>query len=425
MILPTNGRVVVIDDDHKEGLALVKALSRNNISVKYFDGINVDDMPTEPLKDVRIVFLDMILGTEGQKLTTKAAKAAVVLRKVVDTSKRVPYIMFAWTKDKRLIGRVLKYLRDKNSEPIMYLDLEKSECKNADGDYDVTAIENKLNEKCGDFKSLTAFLSWENMVNDCAGEIYKDFTSFYQIDEQWDSNLKGIIYGLAEAFVGKEKNRDATTTDRERLRNAMFGINSVFIDTLENTVQKDDLVEVGKIDSANIATEVKSRINTKMHLCEHSNTALNQTGNLYIHNSRSGQRVIKDIVSRNAAKKEKIDEIMKSRPKLLELDITPRCDYAQDKGYVRLLSGIMLPEKFIGGTYFKPNKFSYQACPVMTINKKDHYFLFDYRIFNSLTTAEINKRSITPKYRIRHELVVDIQASFSNHVNRFGVTYVE
>jgi hypothetical protein len=85
----------------------------------------------------------------------------------------------------------------------------------------------------------------------------------------------------------------------------------------------------------------------------------------------------------------------------------------------------MLPEKFIGGTYFKPNKFSYQACPVMTINKKDHYFLFDYRIFNSLTTAEINKRSITPKYRIRHELVVDIQASFSNHVNRFGVTYVE
>jgi len=424
MILPTNGRVVVIDDDQKEGLALVKALSRNNISVKYFDGISVEDMPTTPLKDVRIVFLDMILGTEGQKLTTQAAKAAIVLRKVVDTSKRVPYIMFAWTKDERLIGRVIKYLKDRNSEPIMYLDLEKSECKNNDGDYDVTAIENKLNEKCGDFKSLTAFLSWENLVNNCAGEIYKDFTTFYQIDAQWDSNLKGIIYRLAAAFAGKDRMKDPSMTDSEKLRNAMFGINGVFIDTLESSIQRDNLVEVGTITEASVNNKVKIKINTNMHLCEHSNTALNQTGNLYVHNLRSGKRIIKEIVSRNA-KKEKIDEIMKSKPKLLELDITPRCDYAQDKGYVRLLSGIMLPDKFIGGTYFKANKFSYRDCPVMTINKEDHYLLFDYRLFSSLTTAEIKKRSIEPKYRIRHELVVDIQASFSNHVNRFGVTCVD
>lgn len=425
MILPTNGKVVVIDDNPEEALALVKALSRNNISVKYFDGINVDDMPPQPLKDVRIVFLDMILGTEGQKLTTKAAKAAVVLRKVVDTSKRVPYIMFAWTKDKRLISRVLKYLKNKNSEPMMYLDLEKSECKNDEGDYDVSVIETKLNEKCGEFKSLTAFLSWENMVNDCAGEIYKDFTSFYQIDAQWDSNLKGIIYGLAEAFVGKEKNRDATTTDQERLRNAMFGINSVFIDTLENTVQKDDLVEVGKINAANIADAVKSKINTKLHLCEHTNATLNQAGNLYIHNLKSGQLIVKEIVSKNAIK-DKIDEIMKSKPKLVELDITPRCDYAQTKGYTRLLSGIMLEDKFSNKQYFKKDiELSYRKCPVMTIRNKNSYFLFDYRFFKSLRTAEIKERRLASKYRIRHELVVDIQASFSNHVNRFGVTCVD
>ncbi|MBA4390520.1 MAG: hypothetical protein C0399_06250 [Syntrophus sp. (in: bacteria)] len=424
MILPTNGRVVVIDDDQKEALALVKALSRNNISVKYFDGISFDEMPTTPLKDVRIVFLDMIFGPEVLTLKTKASRAAAILRKVVDTSKRVPYIMFAWTKDKRLIGHVIKYLKDRNSEPIMYLDLEKSECKNDNGDYDVTAIENKLNEKCGEFKSLTAFLSWENMVNDCAGEIYKDFTSFYQIDSKWDSNLRGVIYGLAEAFVGKEKNQDATTTDQERLRNAMFGINSVFIDTLENTVQKDDLVEVGKINSANIANEVKSRINTKMHLLEHYNVAFPQAGNLYII-KKSQKNTVNEIVIKNATP-EKKDEILTSKPKLIELDITPRCDYAQNKRYTRLLTGIMLEGKFKSNKYFKNNiELSYRKCPVVNINKKDCYLLFDYRFFKSLSTDELSTKKDKPKYRIRHELVVDIQASFSNHINRFGVTCID
>lgn len=422
MILPTNGKVVVIDDAAEEGLALVRALSKNNISVKYFDGVSPDELPAAPLKDVRIVFLDIILGTEGQPRKTKVSKAISVLRKVLDLSKPIPYILVTWTKDKTLIPQLMTKLE--SNKPIVVVDLEKYDCKNEDGEYDVNAIEIKLNAKCSEFGSLAAFLLWENLASDCAGEIYNDFTTFYPADDKsWDSNLKGVIYGLTKAFVGKERIQDATMTDKEKLRNAMLGVNGVFIDTLESTVQRDNLIEVGEIRATTIANEIKSRINTKMHLYKHSEIALPQTGNLYILR-KPAENIIKEIVTKNGAVQGKIDEILKSKPKLVELDITPRCDYAQNKGYVRLLSGIMLEGKF-ADKYFKPNKFSYGDCPVMAIDGRDCYLLFDYRFFKSLTTDELKARKDKPKHRIRHELVVDIQASFSNHINRFGVTCID
>jgi len=422
VILPTNGKIVVIDDNPEEGLALVKALSRNNISVKYFDGVSVDELPATPLKDVRIVFLDIILGVVASR-KTQVSKAVSVLKRILDISRPVPYVLVAWTKDNKLIDPVIAKL--KLNKPLIVVDLEKSECKNEDGTYDVDFIERKLNEKCGNFGSLTAFLLWENVVNNCAGEIFNDFTTFYPADkENWDSNLKGVIHGLTEAFVGKDRMKDKAMTDKEKLRNAMFGINGVLIDSLESAVQRNDLFEVGGINSINIADKVKSKINTKMHLIESGENNFPQTGNLYVLKKPS-ENVINEIVTKNAVPERK-EDILASKPKLIELDITPRCDYAQSKRYARLLTGIMLEGNIVGNKYFKKDiELSYRRCPVVTIDGKDCYLLFDYRFFKSLTTDELKARKDKSKYTIRHELVVDIQASFSNHINRFGVTCIE
>lgn len=419
MILPANGKVVVIDDDLQEGLALVKVLSRNDIPAKYFDGVSEEELPPKPLKDVRIIFLDIILGTQAQKPKTKVSKAVGALRRIIDFPASAPYILITWTKDKTLIDPVTEKLQPR---PMVVIDLEKYECKNENNEYDVSVIEKKLIEKCKDFQSWAAFLLWENLVNDCAGEIYKAFTTCYpQEKDKWDTNLKGVIHGLAEAVVGKGRIEDPSFTDKEKLRNALLGINGVFIDTLESAVQKNDLIEVGKITSTKITDEIKSKINTKIHLAEQGESFSPQTGNLYIiekSSAKKTKKIIKEIVEKNV-QKNKGEAILKSNPKLVELDITPRCDYAQDKGYTRFLSGIMLKGKF-SKDCFKSTKFSYRDCPVMTIDGKDRYLLFDFRFFRSLTTGELKKS----KYRIRHELVVDIQSSFSNHINRFGVTTI-
>ena len=234
MILPLNGRVVVIDDDKEEGLKLLTALSKHDVAAKYFTGIDVDELPPKPLTDVRVVFFDIVLGTEGQPPKTKISKAIGVFKKIIDISQPIPYILFAWTKkEKGLILPLLNGLG--NNKPWITIDLEKSACKNEEGEYKVSLIEKKLGEKSDEIKSLKAFFLWESLVNKSAGKIFNDFTTFYQYDDKWDDNLKGIIHHLAKAKVGSD--RIESMENKEKLREAFIIINIIFNDTLENILK--------------------------------------------------------------------------------------------------------------------------------------------------------------------------------------------
>lgn len=410
MILPLNGRVVVIDDDKEEGLKLLTALSKHDVAAKYFTGIDVDELPPKPLTDVRVVFFDIVLGTEGQPPKTKISKAIGVFKKIIDISQPIPYILFAWTKkEKGLILPLLNGLG--NNKPWITIDLEKSACKNEEGEYKVSLIEKKLGEKSDEIKSLKAFFLWESLVNKSAGKIFNDFTTFYQYDDKWDDNLKGIIHHLAKAKVGSD--RIESMENKEKLREAFIIINSIFNDTLENNLKKDGLVEIGMIDQGNIDHLIANKINTKLHMLADDEINNLHTGNLYILSNRN--HLIEKIIDKNAeSKKQKIKD---SKPKLVELDITPGCDYSQDKKYVRLLSGILLKEEF--KTNFKNKDFNYNLCPIMGINGKNSYLLFDFRFIKSIPKEKLIRKT-KPKYMIRKELLVDIQARLSHHINRPG-----
>jgi hypothetical protein len=415
MILPLNGKVVVIDDDKEEGLKLLTALSKHDVAAKYFTGIDVDELPPEPLTDVRVVFFDIVLGTAGQPQKTKISKAIGVLKKIIDISQPIPYILFAWTKESVLIEGLLNGLGD--NKPWIIIDLVKIDCKNEEGEYEVSLIEKKLGEKSDELKSLKAFFLWESLVNKSAGKIFNDFTTFYSNDDDWDNNLKGILHRLATAKVGSD--RIESMEDKEKLREAFLIINSTFNDTLERNFKKDDLVEIGKIEQKSIAPLIVTKINTKLHMLADDEINDLQTGNLYIHSNRN--HLIEKIIDKNA-KNNKKQEIKDSKPKLVELDITPGCDYSQDKDYVRLLSGILVKKivkkKFL--EYFKDTGFNFVLCPIMRIDGEDSYLLFDFRFVKSIPKEELINRKTKPKYMVRKELLVDIQAGLSHHINRPG-----
>lgn len=106
MNIPENGRVVVIDDVIKEALPLIQALSRHRIPVTYFDG-ELDTLPDEPIEEVRIVFLDIVLGTEVQDEKSRISKVVGVLNKIVG-DKNGPYLIIIWTKHHKLIDELNK-----------------------------------------------------------------------------------------------------------------------------------------------------------------------------------------------------------------------------------------------------------------------------------------------------------------------------
>jgi len=94
-------RVCIIDDEREEYLPLIQALSRLRVGCIHVAGDKVEDLPDEPLSGLRLVFLDMKLGTEGDDNVVTAHTAQVFSRVVSPTS--APLLVVVWTKHKDLI----------------------------------------------------------------------------------------------------------------------------------------------------------------------------------------------------------------------------------------------------------------------------------------------------------------------------------
>jgi hypothetical protein len=68
----TDKKIVVIDDKRDEVEKLLKLLDKKGISYNYyFQDANSDNLPDECLKNVRVIFLDFVLGTDGQSEKNK------------------------------------------------------------------------------------------------------------------------------------------------------------------------------------------------------------------------------------------------------------------------------------------------------------------------------------------------------------------
>ena len=95
MILPNNGKVLIIDDNINEALPLMKMLSKNKVPSMYFDG-KVEDFPDEPFTGIRIVFLDLRFSTVTSDKDV-ISNVIQILKKLID-NKNGPFILLVWSK---------------------------------------------------------------------------------------------------------------------------------------------------------------------------------------------------------------------------------------------------------------------------------------------------------------------------------------
>ena len=117
---------------------------------------------------------------------------------------------------------------------------------------------------------------------------------------------------------------------------------------------------------------------------------------------------------------ERKDELL-SRIKHIFLEVSPYCDYAQNKWKMsRLLSGMLWPFDF--DRKIKKADFVYKP-PVILWDDQLWRIVFDLRHFTSIVFDRLKDK--TPLFRVRHELLVDIQSRLATHVSRPGVMFVE
>lgn len=408
MNLPENGRVIVIDDKYEEVESLLKVLSKNRVPVMYFTG-NLEELPEQPFPDVRMIFLDIELGTEGQPEKTKLSTTAGVVQKIIG-DKGNPYLIIAWTKYDKLLNGIRELLKD--NPPLLMLNLEKSKCRDEKGKYEIGKIEEKLKEELRRVGIFHLFIIWENLVHNSAGRIVNDFSFFYPRDDNWNRNMCGVFHKLAEAYAGKQ------LQSGELIKNALLTFNETFLDTLENEIRNyTDIDEILFPDNeGTIANDILAEVNSRLLLIfDPPNKPV--PGNIY-HIDRENLKVkLDELFKGNIPQKDNLINAVK----YVFLEVSPSCDYAQNKWKLhRVLPGVICPIDHQN----KIKKADYiYTSPLLKIDNGIYKFVFDLRYLTSLSFDNLKDKS--PEFRIRHELLIDIQSKIAGHINRPGVISLE
>lgn len=479
MILPTNGKVVVFDDVYNDVKGLLQTLSKNRIPYNYYQDEGGLDLPEAPIKNVRLIFLDIQL-VSGQSLSSHNIISTVGNRfqKILEPNNN--YVLVYWSTKKDKYQNDLEQAFEnglKEYKPILTISLNKAEALSK-GNGIVDYITSQIEEESDNFNLFKVFALWENLVNDSAGNLINDFTNFIGKDKDWDESTKYVLYKLAQAYSGKTINNK---TDIEKLKDSLFTLSYTLIDTIENSIsntieEKKDLL-IGVIsDKQNGNEDYSSIINNKLLLSEMTFTG-NIPGCLFLleeeleYKKDNSKSDLDNVVSNKLIPQERRKDVVKKaenrhfdnikrlenhlkaitknfniivnsvinlsdseeRRKLrdsvldesikIELNISPLCDFAQEKMQcTRILPGLLLKSSFIDSLN-KQNAYNYFSDCVIRFRKGDYYLLFDFRFLYSKPESLLKKRVSNNK--LRHQLLSDIQLNLGSHINRSGVIYVK
>jgi hypothetical protein len=399
MNIPKNGRVVVVDDQFDEAIPLIQVLSKRGISVAYYNG-EFELLPEEPLEGIRFIFLDMEIGTAGQDEKSKTAKVISILRKIVGRNYN-PYVIIAWTKHIELIEKVREGLGD--TAPLLILNMQKSECKDDEGNFDLEIITGNLKEEMNKLGSLNVFITWESMVHNSATKTFDEAFSLIPFDANWDKRMQSILHNFAKSFAGKQLTRDFA----EILPSALMTFNGMLSENLDRNIRGNlDLFnQINTLEfssSEALSEDIISKINSLLLLTSPTDGKVTP-GNLYL--------VDTSYINISDSFRGSVD--IKQH---ILLEVSPSCDYAQDKWQrARVLPGVLCSTVDVK----KLNKTdAHIVTPLILVNNIPYHLVFDARLFNSLEFTELEK--IPVNNRLKHNLLVDIQSKISQHVVRPG-----
>lgn len=454
MLLPQNGRIAIIDDQFQEVQPLFNILSKQRIPYNYYSGLKVADLPDNPdTNPISVLFLDLNI-VEAQHSSKAVISTLHPILKAVCPGKSKPYFLVIWSKKiNEYSTDLVAHFNDnrdlKIKRPIKFIYLNKGDYFDyIDGAYsfnedNFSALISKITEEFNDLSLLRNLISWENIVHAKASETVSEFSSLFAIDADWDKNSKAVIYHLGKSIIGPDDIDKKTTktvggtevevpkySDAQKMAKGFTHINSFLAEKIENEVEEFKLGEIkdisddkltGKNKLGRLSNEIRAKINSKLHLFGKANTTdVLEQGNVYIYRYR------KDDVAKILSKEKygsggnKKQEIVDSKPKLIKLDLTPVCDYAQKKGYVRLLHGLVIDHQY--HAEIAASEHYYYKTPAFELNGKIVFMLFDFRFLFTVSEQDIEKSVSFLKFKLRREICTDIQSHLANQVNRPGIS---
>ncbi|WP_155975819.1 hypothetical protein [Daejeonella oryzae] len=335
----------------------------------------------------------------------------------------------------------------------------------------VDIIEKQLKSELEKAGAFHLFVIWENIVKRASSTMVYEVSSLIKNDEHWEVNTKNVLKRMGIARVGQTK-----VSMDILIKESINTLNTSLVDTVENEMKSenvpghitldDNIISINKIDEINyilkehpaeyeifkgnelvckaadkeklrkailnkdnkIASQDKENsvnllvsyeilpasLNTKLHIELNPSQEL-IPGNIYFNEEEKKKEQYLGTFMK------KIDGNL-SEYYLIDLEVSPICDYAQQKWKrSRTLPGVMCPTMYFG--HKKSGKNFYEVEPTFNIDGIEYNFMFDYHIFHVKDKSDAKAKKVI--YRLKRELLLDIIAQLSSHVNRPGISFIQ
>lgn len=345
------------------------------------------------------------------------------------------------------------------------------EWKLRDGGLEI--IEQTLEDQINSVDAFELLYNWENGIRESARDTIKSIGELFDKDnEAWNDNLKTCFVRIAKAYAGEMLGE----TNIDIIRNVYYSLNDIICDrncVLTEIISNKSMHEYGflqKINGINGCAELiqvidgrtyilsldsgmyrlykdkkkisegknirkifedqkpedslvrKSlgdiywnsigSINALLHLRHYILDKI-RPGNVY----RGTNEMKNEICNAHNISEELRDDIIG-----IELEVSPICDYAQNKRMrIRILPGIMALDNVIDINNEK-SKYTYITAPIC-IEGQARRLLFDFRYFTS--EKEEYLRGKNALYAIGDGLLQNIKENLSTHGSRGGIVVME
>lgn len=435
-------RICIIDDDPQEYLQLIHALSRIGLGCLHIDGSREEDLPKAPLSGLRMVFLDMHLGTAGDA-NQVAAQTALVFSRVVSQDGG-PVLVVFWTKHNDYVEAFKARLFGKWSSFLGRLVFARMDKPQVSATIDPKKLEADVCEHLRKHQPLDLVWGWEQAVHEAASDttsalakLAVDRAEVLSTDDEakMADKIQGAFKFLLRLLLDASAGRNAM--EESALRDLHSGLAPLHNDRLDHSS-----TVVGTSSAPLLLKEKKpeptpaesAAINSMLLIAPVDEDAKKLgCGSLYtfddtaMFESTFGQewaKIAEKVLDPFKIKpKDQPGIIDQCRPVLAE--VSADCDYAQRKRPVaRLVAGVLVPSvlalKLETEQQFRSAEYLRHGTTVRLQNPQgDWYPIFISQFIFSLSPPTL-PQWLQPVGRLRSGPLAELRHWLATHATRPG-----
>jgi CheY-like chemotaxis protein len=195
-------RVLVVDDKPEEAVPILKALGQLGVGTVFCTG-QPDELPQEKFAGIRLLLLDMDLGTGAIEAKQIVGQTINVLKEILSAEAN-PLMIVVWTNKEDLVSDFQKVLRAElpNLRPGIVATMSK-----ADFVDNLNAIAKQVNGILRANTPLDLICLWEQCVHDAATGTTGMLSGLIANDDGmpavWSTQMLGMLAALVRASAGR------------------------------------------------------------------------------------------------------------------------------------------------------------------------------------------------------------------------------